>query len=54
MPGNVVHNARWPEPVEIKLIEEFGQYLHTNILTAIVAVTGSSTQWSKRASQWPT
>src|SRR5690606_12598551 len=28
-------NARWPEPVEINLIEEFGEYLH--IVGATVA-----------------
>lgn len=26
-PGDIIHTTRWPEAVEIKLIEEFGEYL---------------------------
>jgi len=28
LPGMVVTGASWPEPVEIKLIEEAGKYVH--------------------------
>lgn len=36
--GDVIYDARWPEPVEIKMIEEFGDYLR------IVGVTVTSRQ----------
>lgn len=25
-PGTIIHDARWPEPIEVKLIEEMGDY----------------------------
>ncbi|GAB4520447.1 MAG: hypothetical protein Kow0047_31670 [Anaerolineae bacterium] len=27
-PGDIVQSSRWPEPVEIKLVEDSGAYVH--------------------------
>ncbi|MCS6839518.1 MAG: helicase, partial [Roseiflexus sp.] len=27
-PGSIIRGPRWPEPVEVKLIEDVGEYVH--------------------------
>ena len=34
--GDVIRGPRWPEPVEVKLVEEMGEYVHL-----VGATTGS-------------
>ena len=27
-PGSIIKGYNWPEPVEVKLVEEYGDYIH--------------------------
>jgi hypothetical protein len=48
-PGHIVQGPRWPEPVELKLVEDLGDYIH---LVGAIAVSSSLTTPTRTRPSW--